>query len=149
MNILIITANPKPNNHTEMIANTYKKPLTVLPNLVENQLFSYKSLTENSIAGIFKEFSPIKDYSEKKFELEFITFEISAPKYDEVYAKENKLSYEPPLSRQIQCQFQSRHHVKELFLHQSNVYLLTLQHQRKHQKNALAAVQQHALCRSR
>ena len=53
----------------------YKEPLTKIPNLVENQIFSYRDLTGKSIASIFKEFSPIKDYSEKKFELEFLSFE--------------------------------------------------------------------------
>ena len=75
----------------------YKKPLVELPNLVENQVASYKWLIEDGIKEIFKEFSPIKDYSGKKFELEFTDFEISEPKYDEHYAKDNKLSYEAPL----------------------------------------------------
>jgi DNA-directed RNA polymerase subunit beta len=71
----------------------YSKPLTKLPNLVENQILSYKDLVEKGIAEIFQEFSPIRDFSEKKFDLEFLSFELSAPKYDEVYAKENKLTY--------------------------------------------------------
>ena len=75
----------------------YRKPLADLPNLVENQLMSYKTLIDRDIPEIFKEFSPIKDYSEKKFELEFLSFEISSPKYDEVHAKENKLTYEAPM----------------------------------------------------
>lgn len=75
----------------------FRKPLIDLPNLVENQLMSYKNLVEKEMPEIFKEFNPITDYSEKKFELEFLSFEIGAPKYDEVYAKENKLSYEAPM----------------------------------------------------
>ncbi len=77
--------------------NRYKKSLVELPNLVENQVDSYKWLLKDGLKEIFKEFSPIKDYSGKKFELEFTDFEISEPKYDEHYAKENKLSYEAPM----------------------------------------------------
>ena len=79
----------------------YRKPLTKLPNLVENQILSYKDLTEKGIVDIFREFSPLRDYSEKKFDLEFISFELSPAKYDEVYAKENKLTYEAPLRARV------------------------------------------------
>jgi DNA-directed RNA polymerase subunit beta len=75
----------------------YKKPLIELPHLIESQLNSFTWLIEEGISEVFKEFSPIKDYSESKFELEFLSFELLQPKYDEVYAKENKLSYEAPL----------------------------------------------------
>ena len=79
----------------------YRKPLIELPNLVENQLASYRSLVDKEMPEIFKEFNPISDYSEKKFDLEFLSFDIGAPKYDEVYAKENKLSYDAPMRGKI------------------------------------------------
>ena len=49
----------------------YKKPLTPFPNLIEAQVKSYKWLMEEGIKEVFKEFSPIMDYSGKKFQLEF------------------------------------------------------------------------------
>src|SRR3989344_4017072 len=79
----------------------YKKPQVELPNLVETHLKSYKWLLEEGLKEAFKEFSPIKDYSEKKFELEFVGIELSAPKYDEYFAKENNLSYEAPLKARV------------------------------------------------
>ncbi|MEK7459994.1 MAG: DNA-directed RNA polymerase subunit beta [Patescibacteria group bacterium] len=79
----------------------YKKPLVPMPNLVETHLKSYEWLLETGLKEAFKDFSPIKDYSEKKFELEFIGIELSKPKYDEYYAKENKLSYEAPLKARV------------------------------------------------
>jgi DNA-directed RNA polymerase subunit beta len=91
----------------------YRKPLIELPNLVENQLASYKSLVENEMPAILKEFSPISDYSEKKFDLEFLSFEIGEPKYDEVYAKENKLSYEAPMRGKIRLTNKSLNTKKE------------------------------------
>ncbi|MCK9345240.1 MAG: hypothetical protein M0P64_03940, partial [Candidatus Pacebacteria bacterium] len=75
----------------------YTKPQIEMPNLVETHLKSYEWLLNEGLKEAFKEFSPIKDYSEKKFELEFVGIELSAPKYDEYFAKENKLSYEAPL----------------------------------------------------
>lgn len=45
----------------------YKKPLTPFPNLIENQLASFNWLVETGLKEVFKEFSPINDYPEKKF----------------------------------------------------------------------------------
>ena len=43
----------------------YKKPLIKFPNLIEAQVKSYKWLVEEGIKEVFKEFSPIADYSGK------------------------------------------------------------------------------------
>ncbi|MEI6420325.1 MAG: DNA-directed RNA polymerase subunit beta, partial [bacterium] len=79
----------------------YKEPLTDLPNLVDHQKKSYEWLLMDGLKEVFKEFSPIKDYAEKKFELSFVGFELVAPKNDEYYAKENKTSYESQLKALI------------------------------------------------
>ncbi|MDQ3015082.1 MAG: hypothetical protein M3Q73_04420, partial [bacterium] len=70
----------------------FKAPLTEMPNLVEAQIDSYKALIDTGLEEVFKEFSQIKDYSGKKFELDFVGLKLGAPQYDEFYAKDNKLS---------------------------------------------------------
>jgi len=72
----------------------HKPALTVMPNLVESQTTSFNWLLEHGLGDVFKEYSSIKDYSEKKFELDFTDVKLTMPKYDEYYAKDNKLSYE-------------------------------------------------------
>lgn len=104
----------------------YREPLTKLPNLVENQLISYKDLTERGIAEIFREFSPLHDYSEKKFDLEFISFELSPAKYDEVYAKENKLTYEAPLRARVKLTNKILNTVKEQEIFMADFPLMTI-----------------------
>jgi DNA-directed RNA polymerase subunit beta len=92
-------------NNTEMTVGmrekktfgNYRKPFIDLPDLVEGQTNSFEWLIKEGIKEVFDEFSPIQDYSEKKFDLEFTDFEIEKPKYDEKYAKANKLTYEAPL----------------------------------------------------
>ncbi|MCX6703634.1 MAG: DNA-directed RNA polymerase subunit beta [Candidatus Zambryskibacteria bacterium] len=79
----------------------FKKPLIETPNFVEPQLDSFKWLVEEGLKEVFKEFSSIKDYSEKKFQLDFTGFELALPKYDEYHAKENKLSYDAPLKVKV------------------------------------------------
>lgn len=91
----------------------YREPLVELPNLVQAQTDSYKWLVTEGLAEIFKEFSPIKDYSGKKFELEFTSFQLDAPKFDEHYAKENKLSYDAPLRVRVKLKNKTLNQDKE------------------------------------
>ena len=56
---------------------------------------------KEGLKEVFKEISPINDYSAKKFELEFVNFEIDKPKFNEHYAKENMLSYDAPMRATI------------------------------------------------
>ncbi len=79
----------------------FKKPLTATPNFAEPQTASFKWLIETGLKEVFDEFSSIKDYSGKKFQLDFTGFELAEPKFDEYYAKDNKLSYEAPLKVRV------------------------------------------------
>ncbi len=72
-------------------------PRIPLPDLIEPQRESYTWFVQTALKEIFKEFSPIADYSEKKFELAFKKYEMGAPKYSPEYARENKRTYEAPL----------------------------------------------------
>ncbi|MEK7552711.1 MAG: DNA-directed RNA polymerase subunit beta, partial [Patescibacteria group bacterium] len=80
----------------------YREPLLPLPDSVRIQKDSYDWLIKHGLPEMFKEFSPIKDYSEKKFELSFLDFAIDPPKFDEHYAAVNKLSYDTPLRVRVQ-----------------------------------------------
>ena len=75
----------------------YQKPLLELPNLIKIQKDSYRWLLIDGLKDIFRDFSPIKDYSEKKFELSFLGFAIDPPRLDEYHAVLNQLSYDTPL----------------------------------------------------
>lgn len=79
----------------------YQEPLAELPDLVSMQKSSYEWLLTDGLTETFREFSPIKDYSEKKFELEFVGFSLEEPKFDEHYAKANMLSYEAALKAKV------------------------------------------------
>ena len=75
----------------------YQEPLLALPDLIKIQKDSYQWLTTDGLKDLFRQFSPIKDYSEKKFELSFLDFALDPPKFDEYHAIENHLSYDTPL----------------------------------------------------
>ena len=103
----------------------YKQPLIEMPNLVENQILSYKWLVEKGIKELFNEFSPIQDYSDKKFMLKFTGFELSKPKFDEHYARANKVSYEAPLRVTIELTNKTMGAVKEQEIFMADFPLMT------------------------
>ncbi len=79
----------------------YRKPLAEVPNLVVSQVESFKWLIEKGLKEVFDEFSSIRDFSEKKFQLDFVSFELAEAKIDQQEAKERKLSYEAPLKVRV------------------------------------------------
>ncbi|MEK7613068.1 MAG: DNA-directed RNA polymerase subunit beta, partial [Patescibacteria group bacterium] len=75
----------------------FRAPRVETPNLVAAQVDSFKWLLSQGIRETFKEFTPIKDYSGKKFDLEFVKIEMGEAKFDEHYAKAQKLTLDIPL----------------------------------------------------
>ena len=103
----------------------YKKPLVPFPNLIEDQLNSFNWLVEKGIKEVFKEFSPINDYSDKKFQLDFTSFSLGEPKFDEEYSKINKLTYEGPLKARVRLLNKSIGTSKEQEIFMADVPLMT------------------------
>jgi DNA-directed RNA polymerase subunit beta len=103
----------------------YKKPLVPFPNLIENQLTSFNWLVESGLKEVFKEFSPINDYSDKKFQLDFTSFSLSDPKFDEEYTKINKLTYEGALKARVKLLNKSIGTSKEQEIFMADVPMMT------------------------
>jgi len=103
----------------------YKKPLIKFPNLIEAQVNSFKWLVENGIGEIFKEFSPISDYSGKKFQLEFTSFSLGESKTTEIESKMNKLSYQGLLKARVKLTNKILGTVKEQEIFMSEFPLMT------------------------
>ncbi len=91
----------------------YKKPLIEIPDLVENQVASYEDFITKGLKEAILEFSPISDYSEKKFDLAFLGFDIQEPEFDEYYARENKETYQGRLTAKVKLHNKSLDSSKE------------------------------------
>src|SRR3989344_2186606 len=103
----------------------YKKPLAPFPNLIEAQQKSFKWLMEKGIGEVFKEFSPIADYSGKKFVLEFTSFSLTESNTDENDSKINKLSYQGLLKARVKLANKVLGTVKEQEIFMSELPLMT------------------------
>ena len=103
----------------------YRESLIAVPSLVEAQTKSFQWLVENGLKEVFGEFSSIKDYANKKFELDFTGFSLAEPKYDEHYAKHNKLSYEATLKATVRLKNKMLGSVKEQEIFMADFPIMT------------------------
>ena len=103
----------------------YKTPLTETPHLVESQLSSFSQFMESGFENLLREFSPITDYSGKKFELSMSSIELVSPKFDEHYAKNNKLNYEGQIKVKVTLKNKSLNVVKEQEMFLADFPLMT------------------------
>jgi len=71
-----------------------------LPNLIENQINSYKWFLEKGLRELLDEISPIVSYS-KDVELFFGDYYLDEPKYNEEISREKNISYEAPFKCRI------------------------------------------------
>ncbi|MCH8741442.1 DNA-directed RNA polymerase subunit beta [Patescibacteria group bacterium] len=68
------------------------------PYLLETQKESWKRFWEKDLKELFKEISPIRDYTGKEFELWFLDYKLDKPKYElDFEARQNNDSYEASL----------------------------------------------------
>ncbi|MFA6324829.1 MAG: DNA-directed RNA polymerase subunit beta [Candidatus Paceibacterota bacterium] len=114
-------ANKRPKKYF----SRYKKPLIKFPDLIEAQIKSFKWLVEDGIKEVFKEFSPIADYSGKKFQLDFTSFSLGEPKHDENQSKIDKLSYQVQLKARVKLTNKILGTVKEQEIFMSELPLMT------------------------
>ncbi len=103
----------------------YAAPLIPIPNLIEMQVTSYKKFLEKDLKAIIEEFSPIEDYSGKKFVLEFTNLYLTQPEHDEYWAKANKQTYESVLKTTIKLTNKSIGTSKEQEVFLTEIPLMT------------------------
>jgi DNA-directed RNA polymerase subunit beta len=68
-----------------------------IPNLIELQLDSFQWFIEKGLRELFDEISPIKDFTAKVMELQFLDYEFGDPKYSEEECRTKDLTYSRPL----------------------------------------------------
>src|ERR1700704_6027277 len=68
-----------------------------IPNLIELQLDSFAWFVDKGLRELFDEISPIKDFTGKVMELQFLDYEFGAPKYSEQECRTKDLTFSKPL----------------------------------------------------
>jgi len=103
----------------------FPKQSLPLPNLIEIQLDSYKWFFDEGLKNLFKEVSPITDYSGKELELSFIDYYLDKPKHTELSAKEHNASYEAPLRVRLSLKNKKTGEIKEQDVFMGDFPLMT------------------------
>ena len=67
-----------------------------VPNLIQSQIQSYDWFNEQGLEDVFREVSPILDYTSKKYELHFQEHEFRPPKYSPQECKEREITFSQP-----------------------------------------------------
>src|SRR5881396_207959 len=68
-----------------------------VPNLIELQLESFRWFIDKGLRELFDEISPIKDFTGKVMELQFLDYEFGEPKYSEEECRTKDLTFSKPL----------------------------------------------------
>ena len=69
-----------------------------VPNLILSQIQSYQWFKTDGLTEVFREFSPITDYTGKKYELHFLEHNFEEPKLSPLECKELEKTYSQPLT---------------------------------------------------
>lgn len=97
-----------------------------LPSLIFMQQESWRQFWEEELKELFSEVSPIKDYTGKEFELDFLSYELGKPNYATGFAaRENNDSYEAPLRVKVRLKNLKTKRAQEQEIFFGNFPLLT------------------------
>ncbi len=95
-----------------------------LPNLIEIQTSSYQWFLDEGLREMFREISPIEDFS-GNLSLEFIDYSLGEPKYTVEEAKERDVTYAAPLRVKVRLINKETGEVKEQDVFMGDFPLMT------------------------
>jgi DNA-directed RNA polymerase subunit beta len=73
-----------------------------IPDLIELQVRSFAWFKEKGLRELFDEISPIRDFTSKVMELQFLDYEFGDPKYSELECRTRDLTFSRPLYVQVE-----------------------------------------------
>src|SRR6476620_5235930 len=95
----MLSAESSNRSATALARTRYARIPEVLPipNLIELQLDSFAWFIDKGLRELFDEISPIKDFTGKVMELQFLDYEFGDPKYSEEECRTKDLTFSRPL----------------------------------------------------
>jgi len=90
---------PYQNTPASLPLKSYAKIPQVLdvPNLIKLQIDSFEWFKGECLQSLFREISPIQDFTGSRFELAFLDHEFQTPKYTEEECRSREITYSAPL----------------------------------------------------
>ena len=96
---MLSSAEPSTLSNPAAARKRYARIPEVLPvpNLIELQLESFQWFIGKGLRELFDEISPIRDFTAKVMELQFLDYEFGDPKYSEAECRTKDLTFSRPL----------------------------------------------------
>ena len=116
----------KPVHNGDRIRYSYARIKEVLkmPHLIDLQRKSYEWFIREGLHDVFKDVSPIKDFTDN-LELSFENFTIGDPKYDIETCKEKDATYAAPLNVDVRLLYKDTGEIKESTVFMGDFPLMT------------------------
>ncbi|HRY60274.1 MAG TPA: DNA-directed RNA polymerase subunit beta [Patescibacteria group bacterium] len=97
------------------------------PNLIEVQTDSYDWFLREGLKEIFAELNPVEDFIGKNLELNFLDYNVEAPKYSEEAVRQRNLTYRAPVRCKVQLVNKNTGEIKEQNIFLGDFPLMTSQ----------------------
>ena len=106
---------------------TYARIPQVLevPNLIQSQIESYAWFKTDGLLEVYREISPIADYTGKKYELHFLEHYFRPPKYSPQETKEREITFSQPLYVKTRLVMKDTGEIKEQEIFMGDIPMMT------------------------
>tara|TARA_B100000029_G_scaffold184445_1_gene182031 strand:+ start:2645 stop:6421 length:3777 start_codon:yes stop_codon:yes gene_type:complete len=96
-----------------------------VPNLIQSQLGSYDWFKSEGLLEVYKEVSPIVDYTAKKYELHFLDHYFREPKYSPEECKEREITFSRPLYVKTRLVMKETGEIKQQEIFMGDIPMMT------------------------
>ena len=96
-----------------------------VPNLIQSQLQSYEWFRSDGLMEVYREISPISDYTGKKYELHFLDHMFREPKYSPTECKEREITFSQPLYVKTRLVMKDTGEIKEQEIFMGDIPMMT------------------------
>ena len=96
-----------------------------VPNLIQVQIESFNWFRGEGLRELFREVSPIQDFTGGRFELDFVDHEFQAPKYSEQECRQREITYSAPMYVTARLTVKDTSEVKEQKLFLGDIPIMT------------------------
>ena len=97
-----------------------------IPNLIQSQITSFEWLKIEGLDEVFREISPINDYTGNKYELSFLGHYFREAKYTPDECKEKEITYAVPLYVKTRLRMKDTEEIKEQEIFMGDVPMMTI-----------------------
>ena len=96
-----------------------------VPNLIQVQIESFNRFRGEGLRELFREVSPIQDFTGGRFELDFVDHEFQDPKYSEQECRQREITYSAPMYVTARLTVKDTSEVKEQKLFLGDIPIMT------------------------